>query len=388
MRLIQESPEFRPGIDVLLDEQAGLLEGRRIGLVAHRASVNFKGIHSAQLLQSKVGCGLKCIFGPEHGFLGTAAAGAAVNDSRHPEWGIPIHSLYGETRKPTAAMLAGLDVLIVDLQDLAVRCYTYASTLRLVMEASAELGIDVIVTDRPIPFPNVTDGPVLDPAFESFVGMIPSPLIYGMTPAETALFLKNEIVPEVQLHTIPMKGWRRNAGWPEAMPWVPPSPGIVSWETAMIYPSLVFCEALPGLDYGRGTDRIFKVLAAPWIRAEELKESLGSVSGLKLSVEKYTPRAGRYAGQKLEGLRFAAASLENLRPAETAVRLLSAIQELYGPAKLWSDPENRPEFFDKLMGTSSVRESLQKDIPAPQIIGAWKSGADRFEDSRKSGLLY
>ena len=383
-----QASNFSPGINVLLDEQAGLLEGRRVGLVAHRASASLNGIHSAQLLQRTLKRGLQCIFGPEHGFLGTAAAGAAVDDDRHPEWGIPIHSLYGETRKPTATMLEGLDVLVVDLQDLAVRCYTYASTLRLVMAAAAEHGIDVIVTDRPVPFPNVTDGPMLDPAFESFVGMIPAPLIYGMTPAETALFLKREIIPEVRLHTVPMKGWRRNTGWPETMPWTPPSPGIVSWETAMIYPSLVFCEALPMLDYGRGTENIFRIVAAPWLNARDLQKTIKPLAGLKTSVLKYTPRGGRYEATEIEGLRFSVSDPEKLRPAETGVRLLSAIQELHGPKKPWADPENRPEFFDKLMGTSTVRESLQRCIPAPQIIGAWKAGAARFEDIRKSILLY
>jgi len=388
MQLTRQSPGFQPGINVLAEKHAGLLEGRRIGLVAHGASVDINGIHTARLVQSRFGSGLKCIFGPEHGFLGTAAAGDAVDNARHPEWGIPIYSLYGETRKPTAAMLADLDVLIVDLQDLAVRCYTYVSTLRLVMEAAAEHGIDVIVADRPVPFPNVCDGPMLDPTFESFVGMISAPLIYGMTPAETSLFLKKQMMPDVSLYAVPMSGWQRSAGWPGLARWNPPSPGILTWETAMIYPSLVCCEALPMLDCGRGTQNIFRIVAAPWIRAEELREKLGQLPGLDTSIEKYRSGRGRSAGAEMEGLRFAVISPENLRPVETAVRLLAAIQDLYGTGRLWSDPETRPEFFDKLMGTASVRESLQNSIPVPQIAAAWKSAANRFKAVRESVLLY
>ncbi|MGD9874528.1 MAG: exo-beta-N-acetylmuramidase NamZ domain-containing protein [Kiritimatiellia bacterium] len=388
MQLIQESPEFRPGINVLAEKHADLLEGRRIGLVAHRASVDINGIPSAQLLNGKLDKGLRCIFGPEHGFTSTAMAGAAVKDGWHPEWKIPIHSLYGDTRKPTAEMLAGLDMIVVDLQDLAVRCYTYVSTLRLVMEAAAEYGLDVVVADRPVPFPNVCDGPMLDPAAESFVGMIPTPLVYGMTPAEAALFLKEQVIPNVSLYVIPMTGWRRDAGWPIFAPWNPPSPGILAWETAMIYPSLVCCEALPALDYGRGTPNIFKIVAASWIHAGKLKKMLGHLPGLETSVEKYTANWGRDAGTELEGLRFEVTSPENLCPAETAVRVLSAIQELHGASKLWADPETRPEFFDKLMGTSSVREALQAGTSASEIIAAWKTENSAFEALRKKVKIY
>lgn len=388
MQLIQESPGFRPGINVLADKHADLLEGRKVGLVAHRASVDINGIHSAQLINAKLDKGLRCLFGPEHGFASTALAGAEVKDGWHPEWKIPIHSLYGNTRKPTREMLEGLDMIVVDLQDISVRCYTYVSTLRLVLEAAARHGLDVVVADRPVPFPNVADGPMLDPAVESFVGMIPAPLVYGMTPAETALFLKKQVVPEVSLFVIPMSGWRRDAGWPVIAPWNPPSPGIRTWETAMIYPSLVCCEALPMLDYGRGTPNIFRIVAAPWIRAADLIKKMGQLPGLETSIEKYTARWGREAGMELEGVKFSVVSPENLCPVETAVRLLSAIQELYGPAKLWSDPETRPAFFDELMGTPSVREALQKGTAASKIIASWKPGLAGFETIRKSIQIY
>ena len=221
---------FHVGLDVLLDEQADLLKGKRIGLVSHMAALDGRGMGSAERVMGERGCRLTALLGPEHGFLGCAGAGETLGNRRHPVLRVPIYSLYGETRRPTAAMLRNVDVLLFDMQDIGTRCYTYVATLRHVMEAAAEFGKGVLVADRPIPLPMVVDGPMPDAGLMSFVASIPAPMVYGMTPGETALWLRRRLGLDLDLHVAPMRGYRReNRRAPDWPPWVPPSPGIRSW---------------------------------------------------------------------------------------------------------------------------------------------------------------
>ena len=181
------STRFGTGMDVLLEERRDLIRHRRIGLVTHPAALTVRGQWSADLLWDEPDLTLACLLGPEHGLFGQTGAGEPVASAEHPAWRIPMHSLYGTQRKPTPEMLDGLDVILVDLQDLGVRCYTFVSTLFLVLEAAAELSIPVVVTDRPIPFPDVVDGPMRDAQFQSFVAQNELPLVYGMSQGECAL---------------------------------------------------------------------------------------------------------------------------------------------------------------------------------------------------------
>ena len=269
---------FTTGITTLLQNKQHWLENRRVGLVSHPAAVDSKGRSSTELLRSVCHERLVALFGPEHGFWGTAAAGQNVRSQKHPLWRIPVYSLYGKHRKPTAAMLENLDTIVFDLQDIGARPYTCVGTLRYVLEAAARHGKAVIVADRPVPLPSVIDGPVPEPKFESFVASIQSPVVYGMTPAETAVWLKTILGLNVSLNVAKMRNyWRqtsRGPGWP---PWIPPSPGIASWESACCYTTTVFCEALPAIDNGRGTGLPFQLFGAPWINSRAVTECLCSL---------------------------------------------------------------------------------------------------------------
>ena len=181
--------KFSTGIDVLLAQHRTCLRGRRVALLSHQAALCRDGATSAQRLHAELGKGLVALFGPEHGFLGQAGAGVATHTRHHPDWKIPVYSLYGACRKPTPAMLRNVDVVVCDLQDLGARCYTYLATLRNMLEAAAENDLQVIVTDRPIPLPKIVDGPMLEPAHVSFVGPAEMPMATGMTQAESAQWL-------------------------------------------------------------------------------------------------------------------------------------------------------------------------------------------------------
>jgi uncharacterized protein YbbC (DUF1343 family) len=384
-------PPFKLGLDALLEDHPDWLENRRVGLVSHTAAVDTKGVTSAGKLVHSRNVRLTALFGPEHGFTGLAAAGELTKDETHALWGIPIYSLYGETRKPTRTMLDGVDTLIVEFQDLGARPYTYVSTLRLVLEAAAETGKTVIIADRPVPLPLSIDGPLLDPAFTTFVGLIPAPMQYGMTQGETARWLVETLGLTVDLRISPMQGYFREVvrqpAWPE---WSPPSPRIRSWESACLFTSTVFGEALPALDYGSTTLRSFQIIGAPWLDAKRL---LGAVNaetlpGITFEPVRYEAMTGLYAGTELNGLKLVVTDYRTFRPVSTAVTLLSKIQSLYGATALWAAPGTRPEWFDKLFGTDTVRWSLQANTPAPEIIASWQPSLDLFNATRSRHLLY
>jgi len=382
---------FTLGIDSLLAEHADLLRGQRVGLVSHAAAVDKTGVTSAEKLVRSPGVNLTALFGPEHGFAGRAAAGETTTDTRHADWNLPIYSLYGDTRKPTPAMLDTVDTLIVEFQDLGARPYTYVSTLRLVLEAAAQAGKPVIIADRPVPLPRGCDGPIMDPAFETFVGLIPAPMQYGMTPGETAQWLADVLGLDIDLTVARMRGYPRDTTpQPEWPPWVPPSPRIRSWDAACTFTTTVFGEALPSLDYGSGAEFPFQVLGAPWLDATQLLGLLppGSLPGLLLQPIRYTAKSGLHAGAVLDGVRLAIADYAAFRPVSAGVLLLDAIGRLHGIAALWEAPGTRPDWFDKLFGTDTVRNALMAGMPACDIIAGWRGGQAAFAASRDKHLLY
>ena len=380
-------PFFLTGLDVLLEDQRNLIKGKRIGLLTHAAALTADGSWSAEKLWRDPNVNLVCLLGPEHGLFGQGGAGETVASTPHPRWGIPIHSLYGKSRKPTPEMLEDIDVLIIDLQDLGVRCYTFISSLCLALEAAAECGKTAIVTDRPIPLPEVIDGPVLDPAFTSFVAEVPFPLVYGMTQGESARYLLEHFQWDLDLHILEMWGYhstpRRQPGWP---PWVPPSTGIRSWESAWCYPTTVFTEALPSLDCGRTGPQPFQVLGAPWFEGREVVDALSDyeLPGIKVFPHAYYIRQSEW----VEGIRLVVTDPNAFRPVTTGLVLLEILQERYGRNHLWESPDARPDFFDQLYGTDTVRAGLQSGLPILNQADVWQQDAAAFLELRSSCLLY
>lgn len=366
---------MRLGIDQLLSRPE-MLRGR-VGLIAHPASLDREGRHVANVLRERLGRRLAALFGPEHGYFGAAGAGASVDDREHPAWGIPIYSLYGLARKPTHEMLAGLDTLVFDLQDIAVRCYTFVSTLRLVLEACAEHGVRLVVCDRPVPLAYAVDGPFVQSGCESFVGAVPFPFVYGMTPGETARCLKDLLKLTVDLHVVPMTAGRADEPPPR---WVSPSPGIRYWHTGWTYPVTVFTEALPSLSCGRGGTMPFELLTARWMDAEKTAGAVNRLGLNGMTAEPiWTPEPG---------IRLVVRRAERLKPFTAAVQILCALRDLYGQEALWSMEGTRPQWFDKLAGTPSIREGLQRGAEAEEILAPLEQPLRAFRRLRAKYLLY
>jgi len=383
------------GIETLIASLRRKRTFPRIALLSHQAAILSNGMTTAQALHATLGKNLVALFAPEHGFFGLAGAGVRLPQERHGEWGIPIFSLYGEHRKPTPEMLHGIDVVIVDFQDLAARCYTYIATLRRMLEAAAESNVAVIVADRPVPLPDTVDGPMLDDALRCFVADAPVPMAYGMTPGETALWLQKEclrrkfhatdknVYATLDLTVIPCTGYRRpmtaaaiRASFSE---WIPPSPGIRSLESAQTYLCTVFTEAMPAVDCGRATALAFRVLGFPDMDAPALCGRLGepSLPGVTFHPHRYTATGGRYDGQTLDGIRITVTDPLRFKPVTTSLHLMKAIRD--------QRPETsaRTPFLDSLYGTASTRHALDNNTPLPRH---WNHRA--FLSSRNRILLY
>lgn len=372
---LKNKGEWRNGIDVVLADGGKLLKGRRIGLVAHPASVDATGCSTAVRLRSLPGVKLTALFSPEHGFFGIAGAGDHVASVRHPSWKIPVHSLYGQTRRPTSEMLEGLDTLVFDLQDLSIRCYTYVSTLRYVLEEAAKNGVSVVVTDRANPLAGVVDGPMLDPQFESFVGNFPGPLVYGLTSGTTARYLKKSLKLDVDLHVISARG-ANSADAFAGHRWISPSPSIRNVHTALCYPITVAFEALPAIDHGRQTLIPFELIGAPGLDENKL---VAHLQKLKLPGLTFHPVVYENAGRILRGTRLVVTSATTYRPVVASVAIISVLQKMIGQNKLWKLPGTRPEFFDQLFGTDSVRLALQSNVSWKGIVRSWKSSIESWK---------
>lgn len=373
-----------------------LLEGKRVGVVAnHTAMVsgpNRSSVHLIDTLLSR-GVHVSAAFGPEHGFRGDLPDGAHADDGTDPATGIPVHSLYGTHKKPTAAQLENLDILVFDIQDVGLRCYTYLSTLMLVMEACAEHGLPLVVLDRPNPNGHLVAGPILDTAqFRSFVGFLPIPLAHGMTLGELAEMANGEgwlgggysESPDPDLHceltVIPCEGWRRNDNW---SPPVAPSPNLPHAESVQLYPHLVLLEATVA-SVGRGTPSPFTLVGFP-----------GFVRG----AHSFTPQpneASRYpkhAGQTCQGFSLLR-RLGAWQASGTASQLhLEVLEELHEgwlntPAGNQSPFIDRPEFFDQLLGDTSLRLALESEQPLPPLLNRWAQGRIGFMEARSSYLRY
>jgi uncharacterized protein YbbC (DUF1343 family) len=369
---------FQTGLDQLYQTHSESLCNKRVGLVAHPASLTRDGRHADQVVS-----GLVALFGPEHGYFGFGGAGEIIADGQHPVLELPIRSLYGDHRRPTEEMLKDLDVIVIDLQDLAVRCYTFCTTIRYVMEAAAEYGKSVVVLDRAIPLPNTLDGPLVKAGFESFVSGIDAPLLYGMTPGETARWIKDTYALDVDLEVVPMQNYQRVPAHEQVgVPWVPPSPGIRSWETAYVYTTTVFTEALPDLRCDRTGTLPFQLLYGPWTKGRELAERL-NLPGARVEID-----WRKEDGEVYEGIRIIPYDLTLWRPVSAAVFILAALQNLVGVDKVWRHEGVRENFFDLLMGSDEPRLQLQGNESPEKIVNGWEGSISTFNKQRTSCLLY
>jgi uncharacterized protein YbbC (DUF1343 family) len=376
-----------PGIDVLLRDSLHLVRGRRVGLVTNQAGVDARGVSDVtRLLQA--GVRLVALFSPEHGFRGTADAGAAVASTVDSATGLPIYSLYGPLTAPTADMLQGLDLLLVDLQDAGARYYTYIGTTIDLMAPAARARIPVVVLDRPDPIAGAVQGNVLDPAFVSTVGRLAVPMRHGLTIGELARLARADLGLGTALTVVPVAGWRRSLAWDDTgLPFVPPSPNLRSIGALFHYPGLCLFEGT-ALSVGRGTEEAFEQIGAPWLDTVAVlaRVRAESLPGVRFRAAAFTPRHpgdGRFADTAVAGIRLEMTDRRTYDPTRTAVHLLAAIAALHPDRIGWI-----PRHFDRLAGGPGLREAIQAGRDPDEIVRGWAAGLAAFEARRKPYLLY
>lgn len=385
----QQLGAVRPGIDVLLAGDLAPLRGKRVGLITNHTGKNSAGESTIDLLHRAPGFELVALFSPEHGIRGEAEAGEKVASGRDRTTGLPIHSLYGETRKPTPAMLEGLDVLVFDIQDIGTRYYTYVWTMALALQAAAEQGLEFVVLDRPNPLGGeAVQGNLLEPAQASFVGLYPVPMRHGLTAGELARLLNGEYGIGARLAVVPAEGWRRGAWFDQTgLPWTAPSPNMPSLESALHYPGTCLFEGT-NLSVGRGTALAFQQLGAPWLDHEELARRLNArgLPGVRFEPVVFTPERpgdGKFGGEAVRGVRFVATEREAYDPTVAAVAALVEIRALHPERLRWN-----ASHFDRLAGTEKVRRQIMAGADLAEITAGWAAEMARFGGVRGRYLIY
>ncbi|HEX8281162.1 MAG TPA: DUF1343 domain-containing protein [Chthoniobacterales bacterium] len=337
-------------IDRLAELWPRTLRGARVGALLHPASVSSTLVHTSRLLEAQNGklFELAAFFGPQHGFLGQTQDNMIEwQGYAHPRLGIPVYSLYGEHREPTRAMLEGVDVLLVDLQDIGARYYTFIWTLYLAMRACAAAGVHVVVCDRPNPINGVTtEGPLLNPAYRSFVGLHPLPVRHARTIGELARQFREEAFPDCALTVLPMTGWQREM-WADdnGLPWVMPSPNMPTLETALVYPGMCLLEGT-NISEGRGTTRPFEIFGAPFIEADDLARTLNAAGlpGVYFRENYFQPTFHKFAGELCGGAQLHVTDRDAFRPLETALTIIRHLRSRYANSFQWKQPPYEYEY--------------------------------------------
>jgi len=399
------------GVEVLFEKQLDLIRGKRVGLITNPTGLDGKLDSIVEKFRLTSETTLVALYGPEHGVRGNAQAGEYVQFYFDEQYQLPVFSLYGQSHKPPPDMMTNIDeymrtfdtqhtgkqverdmiqsvdVMVFDLQDVGTRVYTYIATMAYAMQAAAECGIPFIVLDRPNPITGTRmEGPILESAFSSFIGLHPIPLRHGMTAGELAqLFNEQFLTNKVKLTVVPMEGWSRNQ-WQEEtrLPWVLPSPNLPTVESAVVYPGQVILEGT-NLSEGRGTTKPFEFFGAPWIDGFTLSGELNALKlpGVKFREVWFTPTFSKFKGELCGGCQLHVTDRESYESVKSTLAILETIRRLYGD-KL----ELHDRYFDKVMGTATVREALVRGDSYQAIAASWEAGLVEFSRRRQPFLLY
>jgi uncharacterized protein YbbC (DUF1343 family) len=385
----------RFGLDSLLHDRLALLGGRRLGLLAHQASVDGRLQHAVTLLGDLRQARLVRLFAPEHGLWGAAQDHAPIALARDPVSRLPVASLYGARRAPTPAMLRGLDLIVVDLQDVGARYYTFVWTMALAMRACARAGVSVMVLDRPNPLGGLAvEGNFPDPRFASFVGLYPLPTRHGMTIGELAGYLNAAHGLGCDLTVVRMRGWRRSMLWEDTgLPWVAPSPNMPTPDTARVYPGGCLVEG-SNLSEGRGTTRPFEWVGAPFLDAHRYATALQALDlpGVQFRPLRFVPTFHKWAGRLCDGVHLHVTDRQRFKPFLTGLALLDVARRQARRRFAWRRPpyefERRRLPIDILCGTDAIRRALERGTPLGTLEQGWRQELDRWRRRRQPRLLY
>jgi uncharacterized protein YbbC (DUF1343 family) len=405
-------PPVKLGVEVLFEKHLDLVRGKHVGLITNPTGMDSHLDSIIERFRAQPGVTLVALYGPEHGVRGNAQAGEYVPFYYDEHFKLPVFSLYGQTHKPPADMMTNIDeymrsfdtkhdgkqvgdgmmksvdVMVFDLQDVGTRVYTYIATMAYAMQAAADAGIPFIVLDRPNPINGLAmEGPILEyPQHSSFIGLYPIPLRHGMTAGELArLFNDKFLTKKVNLTVVPMENWSRGEWFDEtSLPWVLPSPNLPTPESATVYPGQVMIEGTD-LSEGRGTTKPFELFGAPWIDGFVLARKLNDLKlpGVKFREVWFTPTFSKFSGKQCGGCQLHVTDRASYQSIATTLAILATVKELYGD-KL----EFHAEYFDKVLGTSTVREALERGESVNKIVAAFQPGLSTFGKLREPYLLY
>jgi uncharacterized protein YbbC (DUF1343 family) len=380
----------RTGLEVFLAEGHPQLDGLAIGLITNQTAVDRALRSAVDMLHASGRVRVAALFGPEHGVRGDAQAGVPIDAAADPRTGLPVHSLYGATRRPTPEMLGGLEALVLDLQDIGVRYATYASTMVYAQEAAVEAGIRFAVLDRPNPIAGAAvEGNVLDVKFASFVGVHSVPIRHGMTLGELArLVAADRGWPEPTV--VPMQGWRRELWFDKTgLPWVQPSPNLPTLDSVTLYPGTCLIEGT-NVSEGRGTTRPFEYVGAPWLDPFQLADDLEGrgLPGCAFRPAFFTPTFSKHAQQVCGGVQVHITDRTVLRPVELGMHLLEAVRSLAPEAFAWRVGKEGGQFVDLLLGSDQPRRALDAGSAVGDVMADWEDQAAGFAPRRRPYLLY
>jgi len=378
-----------PGVEVLLGDSLHLLQGKRVGLITNHSGRDRRGTSTIDLLYRAPGVKLAALFAPEHGLRGAAPAGQKIVSSVDSATGVPIHSLYGETRVPTPEMLRDVDVLVYDIQDVGARVYTYEWTMALAAAAAGKAGKPFVVLDRPNPIrADRIEGGVLDPRFRSFVGQYPVPMRYGFTPGELLRHLVATGQVKADVTVVPMRDYRLSMWWEDTgIPWVNPSPNLRDMEATILYPGTVFFEAT-NLSEGRGTDAPFKLVGAKWLTdAGAIARALNAkgLPGVRFDSTTRTVErdANKWGGETIPMIQVSVTDREVVRPVDVGAHMLRAIYERH--PKEWEWRGNRIEL---LSGTAEMRGAVERKGGVERLLPQMEAESARFRRQIAGQRLY
>jgi uncharacterized protein YbbC (DUF1343 family) len=375
-------PQVYNGIDVLRQQDFEPLAGMRVGLITNHTGLAVDGTPSIDLFHRSDVLELVALFSPEHGIRGTMDS--RVDSSVDAATGVPIFSLYGETRRPNPEMLQGVDALVFDIQDIGARFYTYITTMAYCMEAAAEARIPFFVLDRPNPVNGIhVEGPMLDKDKRSFVGYMPLPIRHGMTIGELARYFNKENGIGAELHVIEMKGWRRNFYYSDTgLLWVNPSPNMRNLLEAILYPGVCLLERT-NISVGRGTDRPFEIVGAPWIEPRALADALREVQpdGIDFVPIFFTPAESKYRGERCGGVHIMVTDREEVHSVILGLTLVSVLHRLY------PDSFEMDKVLD-LLGNANAMDMLRSGLTPAEVLQKEEAGTRKFLDGRREALIY
>jgi len=384
------------GLEKSLDEEINLLKNKRIGLICNQASVNHQYQHCADLFFENPDIDLVALFGPQHGIRGDVQDNMIETlHTLDKKTGLPIFSLYSETREPTAEMLSRIDTIVFDLQDVGCRVYTFIYTMANAMRACANSGKEFIVLDRPNPIGGeIIEGNTLEKGNESFVGQFQIPMRHGLTVGELAQLFNEEFHINCDLKVVTMDDWKRNLYSDETdAPWVMPSPNMPTVETAVVFPATVYFEGTQ-VSEGRGTTKPFEIIGAPYIVAKDYQEALAKLElpGVIFREINFLPTFQKYKDEVCGGVFLHITDRKQFKPVITGIALIKTLYELYREEFKWKNPPYEYVYdrnpFDVIAGTTTTREQIENGLNLEKIELSWSDGVELFRETRKKYLLY